>query len=256
VIDAGHPELEADAAAEISSIAGALQAARAHAGQPTLVVVQTTIGFGSRKQNTGPIHGQALGDDEVAYVKEKFRLDPNKRFVVPESVTRAFAHVRPRGEAQQAEWEALAGRYKEAHPEEAGELERRMGGHLPQGWQKLLPSRDQLPTVPQPTRKSSGIVVEALASKFPDLVAGSADLLESTFVSWKGMVEFQKVSLTRQSCGSGCRVRCGTLIFRFAAVVWQPSSGLGDFSGRQIRYGIREVSRGQATSLSQSLPDY
>lgn len=162
-------------------------------------MVQTTIGFGSRKQDTGPIHGQALGEDEVAYVKEKFRLDPNERFVVPASVTNAFAHVIPRGKADQEEWTQLLASYTAAYPAEAAELARRVTGQLPDGWQDLLPTRDQLPSAPQPTRKSSGIVMEALASKFPDFVAGSADLLESTFVSWKGMVEFQKVSWATRS---------------------------------------------------------
>lgn len=162
-------------------------------------MIRTTIGFGSRKQDTGPAHGQALGDDEVAYVKEKFRLDPKEKFVVPDSVYRGFSHVATRGATQQQEWDDLYASYGKAYPEEAKELQRRIGGHLPEGWQKLLPTRDQLPTAPQPTRKSSGIVVEALASQFPDLVAGSADLLESTFVSWKGMVEFQNVGCDSSS---------------------------------------------------------
>ncbi|KWU46944.1 transketolase [Rhodotorula sp. JG-1b] len=228
VIDAGRPENEEDAAREISTIADALQQARKHTGAPTLVIVRTTIGFGSRKQDTGPAHGQALGDEEVAYVKEKFRLNPEERFVVPESVRRSYAKVIPRGAALEQEWNDIYSRYAAAYPTEANELSRRVAGELPPNWQSLLPTRDQLPTAPQPTRKSSGIVVEALASKFPDFVAGSADLLESTFVSWKGMTEFQK-----------------------------PSSGLGDFAGRQIRYGIREhsmaaIANGLAAYLPQS----
>ncbi|GAA5863238.1 hypothetical protein JCM8547_002873 [Rhodosporidiobolus lusitaniae] len=228
VIDAGRPELEEDAANEISSIASALSQARQHTGAPTLVLVRTTIGFGSRKQDTGPAHGQALGEEEVAYVKTKFRLNPEERFVLPDSVKRSFAHVAPRGAAAEKEWSTLYSKYAAAFPDEAAELDRRVKGHLPEGWQSLLPSRDQLPTAPQPTRKSSGIVVEALASKFPDFVAGSADLLESTFVSWKGMEEFQK-----------------------------PSSGLGNYGGRQIRYGIREhsmaaIANGLAAYLPQS----
>ncbi|GAA5893514.1 hypothetical protein JCM6882_007841 [Rhodosporidiobolus microsporus] len=226
VIDAGRPELEEDASKEIGNIANALQQAREHTGAPTLVLIRTTIGFGSRKQDTGPIHGQALGEEEVAYVKEKFRLDPEARFQLPESVKRSFAHVAPRGAAAEEEWNALYAQYTKEFPEEAKELDRRVKGELPEGWQSLLPTRDQLPTAPQPTRKSSGIVVEALASKFPDFVAGSADLLESTFVSWKGMTEFQN-----------------------------PESGLGSYGGRQIRYGIREHSMAAiASGLAAYLP--
>ncbi|GAA6018882.1 hypothetical protein JCM10207_000273 [Rhodosporidiobolus poonsookiae] len=102
VIHAGHPELEEDAEREIGSITEALAQACQHTGAPTLVVARTTIGFGSRKQDTGPAHGQALGDNEVAYVKTKFRLDPNTRFSLPNSVkcarrrTSARSSRRPR----------------------------------------------------------------------------------------------------------------------------------------------------------------
>ncbi|GAA5823358.1 hypothetical protein JCM11251_007579 [Rhodosporidiobolus azoricus] len=226
IIDAGQPEQEEDASQEIGNIANALHQARQHTGAPTLVLIRTTIGFGSRKQDTGPIHGQALGEEEVAYVKQKFRLNPEERFHLPDSVKRSFAHVAPRGAAAEAEWNDLLARYTNEYPEEAKELDRRVKGELPQGWQSLLPTRDQLPTAPQPTRKSSGIVIEALASRFPDFVAGSADLLESTFVSWKGMQEFQK-----------------------------PDCSLGNYGGRQIRYGIREHSMAAiASGLAAYLP--
>lgn len=218
VIDAGRPENEEDAAREISTIADALQQAREHTGAPTLVLVRTTIGFGSRKQDTGPAHGQALGDEEVAYVKEKFRLNPEERFVVPESVRRSYAKVIPRGAALEQEWNDLYSRYAAAYPTEANELSRRVAGELPPNWQSLLPTRDQLPTAPQPTRKSSGIVVEALASKFPDFVAGSADLLESTFVSWKGMTEFQKVS--HRDVSSTSNITLTSILFGRTAQLW------------------------------------
>lgn len=203
VIDVGRPEAEEDAAEEIGMIGRALHQAREHKGKPTLVIIRTTIGFGSRKQDHGPAHGQALGDDEVAYVKTKFHLDPKQKFVVPDSVKRAFSHVAPRGAAQQQEWEEALVSYSRAYPEESNELQRRVRGQLPDGWQNLLPTKAQLSAAPQPTRKSSGIVVEALASRFPDFVAGSADLLESTFVSWKGMVEFQNVSCASIRTGAG-----------------------------------------------------
>ncbi|KAL8291358.1 hypothetical protein RQP46_002336 [Phenoliferia psychrophenolica] len=198
VIHAGRPETLATAALEIGFITTALESA---------------LGFGSRKANTGPAHGQALGVDEVAYVKSQFGMDPTQKFIIPPSVSRSFAHVSTKGAAAESEWNARKEAYAKAFPDEFAEWTRRISGELPEGWRDLLPTKENLPQAPQPTRKSSGIVVEALASRFPDFVAGSADLLESTFVSWNGMKEFQK-----------------------------PSSGLGDYTGRQIRYGIREHS--------------
>ncbi|EEB96131.1 hypothetical protein MPER_04788, partial [Moniliophthora perniciosa FA553] len=145
--------------------------------------------------------------------RERQTLVPDAKFIIPQKVYDHFAGIPAKGTAAQKEWNDLVARYAESYPSEHAELQRRLSGRLLDGWRELLPKKDQLPTAPQPTRKSSGIVVETLAPLFPDLVAGSADLLESTFVSWKGMVEFQK-----------------------------PDSGRGDFSGRQIRYGIREFS--------------
>ncbi|KAK7044130.1 hypothetical protein VNI00_007847 [Paramarasmius palmivorus] len=201
------------AEAQVSAITDALLRARQYKGQPTIVVIDTIIGYGSRKANTGPAHGQALGDEEVAYVKKQFGMSPSEKFVIPQTVYDHFSGIPAKGVAAQKEWDGLIARYAQAYPAEHAELQRRLSGRLPDGWRDLLPKKDGLPTTPQPTRKSSGIVVETLAPKFRDIVAGSADLLESTFVSWKAMVEFQK-----------------------------PDSGRGDFSGRQIRYGIREFS--------------
>ncbi|THV05514.1 putative dihydroxyacetone synthase [Dendrothele bispora CBS 962.96] len=209
-LDLNSPNLPSPQS-QVSAVTEALLAAKAHKGAPTIVIATTTIGYGSRKANTGPAHGQPLGDEEVAYVKTKFGFNPDEKFVVPEEVYSHFAHVGPRGEALQSEWTALLLDYSKAFPGEYAELMRRISGKLPNGWRDLIPFKKDLPTVDQPTRKSSGIVVEKIAPLFPDIVAGSADLLESTFVSWKDMVEFQK-----------------------------PESSRGDYSGRQIRYGIRE----------------
>ncbi|KAJ9103297.1 hypothetical protein QFC21_002720 [Naganishia friedmannii] len=92
------------------------------------------------------------------------------------------------------------------------ELKMRLSGKFADdNWGELLPAKKDLPTAPQPTRKSSGIAVQALVPKYNSFVAGSADLMESTFVNFKGQVDFQN-----------------------------PETGLGDYTGRQIRFGIRE----------------
>jgi len=178
---------------QVSAVTDALFAAKVHKGEPAIVIIATTIGFGSRKANTGPAHGQPLGDEEVAYVKTKFGFDSDQKFVISDKVYSHFSHVAPRGEALQSEWSNLFSKYAQVFPNEHAELMRRISGKLPFGWRDLIPLKKDLPNADQPTRKSSGIVVETLAPLFPDIVAGSADLLESTFVSWKGMVEFQKV---------------------------------------------------------------
>jgi dihydroxyacetone synthase len=173
--------------------------------------IRTIIGIGSKNQATGKVHGAALGDEDVAYVKTQLGFHPDDKFVVPKEAYEYFADCVPNGQKAEDEWNKLFGEYKEKYPEDAKDFNRRMQGKFREGWEKDLPTKDQLPKDAAPTRKSSGIAVQALVPKDKTFVAGSADLLESTFVNFKDSTEFQN-----------------------------PESGLGDYSGRQIRYGIRE----------------
>jgi dihydroxyacetone synthase len=85
--------------------------------------------------------------------------------------------------------------YARRYPKEYRELQLRLSGKFADDvWQDRLPAKKDLPTAAQPTRKSSGIAVQALVPTYNSFVAGSADLLESTFVNFKDQVEFQKVT--------------------------------------------------------------
>ncbi|KAL1742395.1 Transketolase, thiamine diphosphate binding domain-containing protein [Schizophyllum fasciatum] len=200
-----------DGTNDLTAIIRALEEAKATTGKPTFVHIRTIIGFGSRKQNTGAAHGAALGDDEVSYVKQLFGFDPAQRFVIPDEVYEYFRPVVQRGADDEAAWNTMFARYAQEYPAEHAELQQRLTGQLPDGWKSDLPPKSALPTAPQATRKSAGIAVQALVPKYKHFMAGSADLMESTFVNFDGQVEFQS-----------------------------PDTGFGDYSGRQVRYGIRE----------------
>ena len=163
--------------------------------------IRTIIGFSSRKANTGPAHGAALGEDEVAFVKQQLGFDPEVKFQVPAKVYDYFDGLKEKGAKAEREWDETMKRYATKYPGEYKELERRRSGKFAEaGWQDLLPTKDKLPQAAQPTRKSSGIAVQAFVPQYNSFMAGSADLLESTFVNFDGQVEFQnvsKVSLTR-----------------------------------------------------------
>lgn len=182
--------------------------AKAVKGKPTMINIRTIIGIGAKNQNTGSVHGQALGDDGVTHLKTQLGFDPAEKFVIPKAVNEYWNETKSRGQAWEKEWDENLARYAKAYPTEYAELQRRREGKLAPF---DLPPKSKLPTEPIPTRKSSGIAFKSIVPFDKSFVAGSADLLESTFVSWDGMTEFQK-----------------------------PSSGNGDFSGRQIRFGIRE----------------
>lgn len=162
--------------------------------KPTFLNIRTVIGHSSQKQNTGSAHGAALGDDDVAHVKRTLGFNPNEKFVVPPKVYDYFAECKPKGAQAEAEWDKTMKTYASRFPKEYEELQMRLAGKFAHdGWQSRLPSKQDLPTAAQPTRKSSGIAVQALVPTYNSFVAGSADLLESTFVSFKDQVEFQKV---------------------------------------------------------------
>lgn len=197
--------------AQLEGIVRALDEAKLVKGKPVLVNIRTVIGIYSAVQGTGKAHGAALGDSDVANVKKQLGFDPSAKFAVPSDVYKYFAPCKPRGAELEAQWNQLVQRYCGKFPEDGAELKRRIAGRFRDGWEKSLPAKSELPTEPAGTRVASGIVVEALVPKDPAFLAGSADLIVSTFVGWKGMTEFQK-----------------------------PDSGLGDYAGRQIRYGIRE----------------
>ncbi|WWC70483.1 transketolase [Kwoniella pini CBS 10737] len=201
-----------DGSNDLAAVLEGFDKAKRLKGKPIFLNIRTVIGYSSRKANTGPAHGQALGDDEVAYVKTQLGFKPEDRFVIPPKVYEYFSGIKDKGAKVEQQWNETFSQYRRKYPAEHEELSRRISGEwTTEDWQHSLPSKADLPQAAQPTRKSSGIVVQALAPKYKTFVAGSADLLESTFVNFKGQVEFQK-----------------------------PGSGLGDYSGRQIRYGIRE----------------
>lgn len=191
--DVSHA-LHDDTDYQLAAILKGFDQAKEFKGKPTFLNIRTVIGYSSRKANTGPAHGQALGDDEVAYVKEQLGFDPTKKFHVPEKVYDYFAECKTKGAKAEQDWNDLYAKFAKSHPELYEDLELRQTGKFAKDdWHSLLPTKDKLPQADQPTRKSSGIVVQALAPRFKSFVAGSADLLESTFVNFDGQVEFQKV---------------------------------------------------------------
>lgn len=176
--------------------------AKALKGKPVLVNIRTVIGHSSKKQNTGAVHGAALGDEDVKHVKESLGFNPEDKFVIPPKVYDYFKECKSKGAAAEAEWNKTMEQYAQKYPEEYKQLQMRLSGKFAEDdWKGLLPAKQDLPTAPQPTRKSSGIAVQALVPKYNSFVAGSADLMESTFVNFKGQVDFQNVS-TLKDCHS------------------------------------------------------
>jgi transketolase len=168
-----------DDANDLEALDHAAEAAKAETSRPTLVIVRTHIGYGSpNKQDTAGVHGSPLGAEEVDLTKKALGWPLEPLFHIPVEAREAFGPIQEEGRKAEAAWTDLLTGYRAEHRELASELERRLAGELPEGWERHLPvfSPDDGPLA---TRKASGAVLAALAEPVPDLVGGSADLTPS-----------------------------------------------------------------------------
>ncbi len=174
---------------DVAELYGALVAARNETSKPSLVSLRTIIGWPSpTKQNTGKIHGSALGKDEVAALKERLGVDPAKHFDVDPEVLAHARGVVDRGSAAHVEWNASFDAWSETHPEETALLERIQARTLPDGWEASLPVFEAGKDLS--TRAASGKVLTAIGPVLPELWGGSADLAESNNTTIEGSPSF------------------------------------------------------------------
>lgn len=169
------------------AIKAAIDTARADREHPSLILCRTVIGRGApSKQGTEHVHGSPLGATEVAVAREALGW-PYPPFVVPDEI-RAGWDARARGAAAEGRWRERLDAYRAAWPAEAEELERRIRGELPAGFERA--AADFVRTCQQQgatiaSRKASQNAIEALAPLLPELVGGSADLAGSNLTLWK-----------------------------------------------------------------------
>jgi transketolase len=174
---------------DVDALSRALEAARAETGRPSLISLRTIIGWPAPgKQNTGKIHGSALGADEVAATKRILGLDPDRRFEVPAEVLAHAREVAERGGASRRDWQERFDAWRAAQPERAAEFDRISARRLPSGWADRLPEFE--PHQDLATRAVSGQVLGAVAPVLPELWGGSADLAESNNTTMAGEPSF------------------------------------------------------------------
>jgi transketolase len=174
---------------DVQQLHEAIVAAQGVTDKPSLIILKTIIGWPSpKKQNTGKIHGSALGADELRAVKEVLGFDPEKNFDVDPEV---IAHTRKaidRGAEQRAEWTVGFDEWAAANPERKQLLDRLLTGELPDGVEESLPVFEAGKDVS--TRAASGKVLNALGAVIPELWGGSADLAESNNTTIEGAASF------------------------------------------------------------------
>ena len=174
---------------DLHAIDAAISEAKGDTDRPSMIIVHTTIGFGSpHKAGTSGAHGSPLGGEEVALTKKELGWDPERFFYVPDEAAANFGKAVDRGQKAQDEWNERFRAYSEANPDLAKELERRMAGELPQGWDKDIPRFESDKKVA--TRAAAGKVLNAIAPRMPELIGGDADLSGSTRTALDGEDSF------------------------------------------------------------------
>ena len=195
---------------DLDALDAAIVAAKAVTDKPSLIVVRSHIGYGSpNKHDTAEAHGSPLGADEIKLTKEALGYPSMEPFYVAPEALAHWRKMSDRGAQLEGEWKTRYESYKQAHPNDAAELERRLSGKLLDGWEDLIPSFTS-DNGSVASRAASGIVLNAIAPKVPELVGGSADLASSTNTIVKGA----------------------------------PSMSPDDYSGRNFHFGIREHGMG------------
>jgi transketolase len=211
---------------DLAMLDRAFETAKATTDRPTLVIVDSHIGYGApHKQDTHAAHGEPLGEEEIRLSKRFYGWPEEEKFLVPEGVRDRFAAgIGARGARLREEWVGLFEGYQTSHPALADDLYRMQHRRLPEGWEKSLPS---FPADAKGLagRDASAKVLNAVAQAIPWLIGGSADLAPST-----------KTRLTFDGAGD------------FEA---------GSHGGRNMHFGIREHAMGavlNGLSLSKVRP--
>jgi transketolase len=175
---------------DTDAIDAAITAAEAD-GRPSLIAVRTHIGFGSpNKQDTQKAHGSPLGADEVRLTKIAYGWDPDAQFLVPPEVLQLMRGATAAGDALVADWEQRYYSFRDAYPDLAPELRRRMLDlGLAAGWDAGL--KTYAVGEDFATRQASQAAIQALSGPVPELFGGSADLSESNLTLVKDAVPFE-----------------------------------------------------------------
>jgi transketolase len=177
----GWKVLHVDDANDVDQFARALETFRRTGDRPTLIILDSHIGYGApHKQDTSAAHGEPLGEEEVRLAKRAYGWPEDAKFFVPDGVYDHFRkEIGKRGNELRAHWTRRFETYRRRHPDLAARLEAMQRGDLPDGWDADLPS---FPPDAQglATRESSGKVLNAIAPHYPWLVGGAADLDAST----------------------------------------------------------------------------
>ena len=187
----GWHTLVVDDGNDTEAVSAAIDAAK-NDDRPSLIILKTHIGFGSpNKHDNESAHGSPLGEEELLKTKENLGWPTEPMFYIPPEAAEHMRTCVERGAELEQAWNEKFASYEEAYPELADELKQRSQGKLPAGWEEVLPSFSASDG-PMATREASGQAINAIATKLPLFLGGSADLGPSNYTALK---EFGDIGL-------------------------------------------------------------
>ena len=203
---------------DLEELYRAIEAAKAVTDKPSLITLRTIIGWPSpKKQNSGKIHGSALGAEELAGLKTVLGFDPEKTFEVDPAVIAHTRGYQKHADSVRATWQAQFDAWASENADRKKLLDRVVSGAAPEGLAESLPVFEGGTEVS--TRAASGKVINAIAAVMPELWGGSADLAESNLTTINGSKSFVPAQ-------------------------WSTHEWTGDKYGRVLHFGIREHAMG------------
>ena len=220
----GWQTLVVDDGNDLEAVNAALDAAQAETTRPSLILVRTHIGFGSPEQDSFKAHGSPLGVEDVKRTKQALDWPLDPPFLVPEPALAHFREALVRGEKAEADWNMHWRAYAEALPDLAAELQGRLCGDLPAGWDADIPvfAADAKGMA---TRVSGERVSNAIATRLPALFGGSADLDPSTKTALKGQGTYNPPLVAGEDAQGS-------------------DAGGWSRAGRNLHFGVREHAMG------------
>jgi transketolase len=210
---------------DLAAIDTALCLARGETQRPSLILVRTHIGYGSpHKQDSFEAHGSPLGVEEVRLTKQNLGWPTEPPFFVPEQARAHFRKAIERGKLAETQWRDKLSAYARAFPDLAMGFQQVTRDELPAEWDR------DIPVFPADakglaTRVAGGKVMNAVASRLPALIGGSADLNPSTYTALSGLGDFEPGGM------NGCDKQ--------GAV-----AGVWGYAGRNFYFGVREHAMG------------
>lgn len=170
-----------------------------------MIITRTHIGFGSpNRVDTAKAHGEPLGADEIALTKKALGWPSTEPFHVPAVALEHWRTARDRGAVAQEAWRRQLIAFAQTAPDEAKEFGRRIHGDLPAGWESSLPTFESA-NGNVASRAASGVVINAIATKIPELIGGSADLSGSNLTTVKGAPAFSAATPGGRNFNFGIR---------------------------------------------------